>query len=189
MRSFLKTQWPLLGLGILVALVCYYLVISDKEAIQENLIEDVMPGEGHRGRDIHLSQNNPDKGMTWALDAKEMRSSGDKDSISFNEFRLKVTPKNRPVIELTGARGDYSGDSGELKLWGDLEGSSEDGFRIITDHILINEKTRHLTTDKPVQIFGPFFSVNGRGLFVDLEKETLKIRSNVIAVINRGPLI
>ena len=84
--------------------------------------------------------------------------------------------------------GDHTKDSGEINLWGNLEGSSENGFRIITDHILIHEKTRRLTTEKPVMIFGPFFSVYGQGLCVDLEKETLKILSNVHAVINEGPL-
>ncbi len=188
MRNFLKRQWPLLGLGILLALVCFYLVRSGKEVIQETLIENIMPGEGLRFNGFHYAQNNPDKGVTWAIDAKEMRSSGDMNSISFNDFRMKVTPKDRPGIELTGEKGDYSRESGEMNLWGNLEGISDSGFRIVTDHILINEKSRQLSTDKPVKIFGPYFSVHGRGLFVDLEKETLKIHTNVTAVINKAPL-
>ncbi len=191
MRSFLKRQWPLLGLGILLALVCFYLIKSGKsgkEVLQEAVIENIMPGEGLRLSDIHYAQDDPDKGVTWALDAKEVRFSGDKNSISFNEFRMKVTPKDRPCIEVTGERGDYSRDTGEMNLWGNLEGVSGNGFKIITEHILFKEKSDQLTTDKPVKIFGPFFTVHGRGLFVDLEKETLKILSNVTAVINKDPL-
>ena len=188
MRGFLKRQWPILGLGILLTVVSFYLVKSGKKVIRETLVEDIMPGEGHQATDIHYAQNNPDKGMTWALEAKEMRSSGDKNSIAFNEFRLKVTPKDRPLIELTGARGDYSRDSGEINLWGNLEGFSGNGFKIFTDHILINEKSRQLTSDKPIKILGPFFSVDGRGLFVDLETETLNILTDVTAVINKDAL-
>ena len=76
-----------------------------------------------------------------------------------------------------------------MNLWGNLEGVSGNGFKIVTDHILINEKRRQLSTDRPVKIIGPYFSVHGRGLFVDLEKETLKIHTNVTAVINNDPLI
>ena len=188
MRSFLKRQWPILGLGILLALASFYLIKSGKKVIRETLVENIMPGEGHQATDIHYAQNNPEKGITWALEAKEMRSTGDKNSIAFNEFRLKVTPKDRALIELTGARGDYSRDSGEINLWGNLEGFSGDGFKIFTDHILINEKTRLLSSDKPVKILGPFFSVDGRGLFIDLEKESLDILANVTAVINKDAL-
>jgi LPS export ABC transporter protein LptC len=188
MRSFLKKQWPLLGLGILLAVVCFYLFRSGEEVIQETFIEDIMPGEGLRFNGFHYAQNNPDKGVTWAIDAKEMRSSGDMNSISFNEFRMKVTPKDKPGIELTGEKGDYSRESGEMNLWGDLEGVSENGFKFVSDHLLINEKSRQLSTDKPVKIIGPYFSVHGRGLSVDLENETLKIHTNVIAVLNEDPL-
>lgn len=188
MRNFLIRQWPLLGLGLLVSVVSIYLIKSGKAVAPETLIEDIIPGEGLRFNDIHYAQNNPDKRVVWALEAKEMRSSGDKNAITFNDFRLKVTPKDSPDIEVTGEKGDYSKDSGEINLWGNLEGSSENGFRIITDHILIHEKTRRLTTEKPVMIFGPFFSVYGQGLCFDLEKETLKILSNVHAVINEGPI-
>ena len=188
MRSFLKRQWPLLGLGILLAVVFFYLFQSGEEVIQETIIENIMPGEGLRVNGFHYAQNNPDKGVTWAIDAKEMRSSGDMNSISFNEFRMKVTPKDRPGIELTGEKGEYSRDSGEMRLWGNLEGISENGFKFLSDHILINEKSHQLSTDKPVKIIGPYFSVQGRGLSVDFEKETLKIHTDVTAEINENSL-
>lgn len=188
MRSFIKRCWPILGVGILLAIVSFYLIKSDKKGIREILVEDIMPGEGQQAIDIHYAQNDPEKGMTWALEAKEMRSSGDKNSIVFSEFRFKVTPKKRPTLELTGARGDYHRDSGEINLWGNLEGSSGNGFKIFTDHILINEKSRKLTSDKPIKILGPFFSIDGEGCFVDFEKETITILTKVTAVINKDDL-
>ena len=67
-----------------------------------------------------------------------------------------------------------------------LKGTSSDGYRIITDQILINEKTGRLSTDRRVKIFGPFFSIEGQGLSIDVEKETVKILSNVTSVIDEG---
>ena len=118
-----------------------------------------------------------------------MRFSGDKSLIFFHDFRLKVEPENRPWYKLKGKKGDYSRNSGEISLWGDLEGFSNNGYRILTEHMLINEKKGYLRTDEPVKIFGPFFCVEGQGLFVDLERERLKIMSNVTATVKKEPLI
>lgn len=173
-----------MGMAILLAFVCFYIVKSGKEGVRKALIEDIIPAEGLKLSDIHYAQTDPEKALTWALDAREMTTSEDENSISFNKFRIKVKPKDRPEIELTGARGSYSRISGEINLWGDLKGISSDGYQIATDHIMIKEKSRQLTTTSPVVITGPFFSVKGRGLLVDLEKKTLKILANVTAVID-----
>jgi LPS export ABC transporter protein LptC len=188
-RRLLKRQWPLIGFGILLALVCSYLIKSGKEVVRDTFFEEITPGEGIKLKDIHYAQDNPDKGVIWNLHAREMRSSGDKNSIFFNDFRLRVEPEGRPFFELKGKKGDYSRDSGEINLWGDLEVLSGNGFRFTTADVLINEKSGQLSTDKPVEIFGPFFSMKGRGLFVDLEKETLKILSEVTTILNKESLI
>ena len=188
MRSFLKRQWPLVGIGVLLALVAFYLIKSGKGFIQGPILKEIMSGEGLRLKDIHFTQDDPDEGTKWVLDAGEVRFSGDKNSLLFHDFRLRLEPENGSWFKLKGKSGDYSRDSGEINLRGDLEGFSGDGYRIVTEHILINEKTGLMTTDKQVKIFGPFFSVEGRGLFVDLEKERLKILSDVVTIIDKESL-
>ncbi len=189
MRAFLKRHWPLVGLGVLLALVASYLLKSGKDLLEESGLKEIMAGEGLKLQDVHYTQDDPDKAVKWILDAKEVRFSGDRKTFSFNDFRLRVEPEDRPVLKLMGKRGDYQGDSGDIKLWGDLEGYSENGYKITTDHVLINEKDGSLRTDMPVKIVGPFFSVAGRGLFVDLKKKTLKILSDTVAIIDREAFI
>ena len=188
MRHFIKRQWPILGLCILMVVVALYLLKSDKKAIRETIFEEVLPDEGLVIKGFQHNQENPDKGVRWALDAEEMRSSDNNNLISFHEFLLTVKAKDRPSIELKGEKGDYFRDSGNIDLRGNLKGTSSDGYRIITDQILINEKTGQLSTDWPVKIFGPFFSIEGQGLSIDVEKETVKILSNVTSVINEGQI-
>jgi LPS export ABC transporter protein LptC len=189
MKSSLKRQWPLIGLGLVVALVAFYLIRSGKEYTQRSFLWEAVSGDGAKLKDIHYTQDDPDKGLKWVLDAREVRFSEDKRSMLFHDFHLKVEPENRPYFELNGKRGDYSRDSGEINLWGNLEGFSGNGYRIVTEHLLFNEKRGHVSTEKPVKIFGPFFSVAGQGLFVDLEKERLQILSDVTTILDQGSLI
>jgi LPS export ABC transporter protein LptC len=189
MKRSLLRQWPLIGLGLVLAAVAFYLVRSGKEFIQDPLIRGVMSGEGVKLKDIQYTQDDPDKGLKWVLNAGEVRFSEDRKSIFFKDFHLKVIPENRPFFELKGRKGDYLRDSGEINLWGDLEGFSGNGYRIVTEHLMINEKLGHVSTDEPVKIFGPFFSVSGKGLIMDLEKESAKILSDVTTTIEQESLI
>ena len=43
MRGFIRKQWPLLGLCILLVVVGLYLLKSDKKAIRETLFEEILP--------------------------------------------------------------------------------------------------------------------------------------------------
>lgn len=182
MKGFLKKQWPLLGLGIVLLLVSCYLIRSGKEIIKKPILNKIA-SQGVNLKDIHYVHDDQDEGMKWVLDAVEVKFSNGSDNIIFNDFVMKVEPKNRPWFKLEGKNGEYSRVSGKIELWGDLEGYSGNGYKFISQYILINEKSSCLSTHKPVQIFGPFFSVEGIGLFYDFEKENLKILSNVTATI------
>jgi LPS export ABC transporter protein LptC len=189
MRMFFKRQWPIFGLAVLLLVVGFFLIKPGKEVAQEPIVHETLPGDGLKLEGIHYTQDDPDKGIKWVLDAREVRFSGDKTTLSFHDFRLRIEPENRAIFKLKGKRGDYSRDSGEIKLWGDLEGFSGAGYRIKTDDILINEKSGYVSTDKPVKIFGPSFSISGKGLFMDLKKKRLRILSDVVTILEKGSLI
>ena len=189
MKPTLKRHWPLLGLGALLALVGFYLLQSGEVIFKRAIFRGAVPGEGLKLQDIHYVHDDPGSGMKWILDAKEVHFSGDKSFITFEAFRLMLEPQSRPWFKLNGNRGRYSRESGEINLWGDVKGFSENGYRICSQHILINEKQGHLGTDKPVKLFGPFFSVAGQGLFVDLENERAKVLSEVTTIINKDSII
>jgi LPS export ABC transporter protein LptC len=189
MRISFKRQWPIFGLAVLLLVVAFFLIKPGKEVLQKPAVHEPPPREGLKLEGIHYTQADPDRGIKWVLDAREVRFSGDKMTIFFNDFRLRVEPENRPLFKLKGKNGDYSRDSGEIKLWGDLEGFSGAGYRIRTDDILINEKSGHVSTDKPVKIFGATFSISGKGLFMDLKKKRFRILSDVVTIIEKGSLI
>ncbi|MGD9034131.1 MAG: LPS export ABC transporter periplasmic protein LptC [Desulfobacteraceae bacterium] len=189
MTRFFKKHWPLLGIAILLVVVALYMIGAQKELVKESLLPDIVGEEGLKLKNVSYAQDDPNKGMKWTLDAKEVKFSKDKTFISFKKFRLKLRPQNRPTVELNGERGEYDRNSGEINLHGDLQASTDNGYQIITEHILYKEKEGYLKTEEPVRILGPFFSVAGRGLYYNLEKETLRIYSDVTTRINKESLI
>jgi len=174
------------GVGVLLVLVGLFVIRSGKDLFRDSALEEVISGKGIKLKDIHYTQEDPSKGIRWVLDAEEVRFSEDRQSIFFRGFRLKVKPAGRPAFQLTGENGEYSRTSGEAKLWGNLEGLSDDGYRILTERMVFDEKKGVLMNDRPVQLFGSFFSVSGTGMFVDLRKKKMKILARVKTVVREG---
>ena len=183
----MKRHWPLVGLCALILLATFYFFKSGKDLLKAPaLLKNLMSGEGLKLEDVHYTQDNPDKKIKWVVDAREVRFSGDRKNVEFVDFKLKVEPEDRPWFTLNGKKGHYSKDSGEIELFGSIDGFSSDGYRILTEYLLINEKAGNLSTDKPVKISGPFFVVDGKGLFADLKEERIEVLSNVTTTISQG---
>ncbi len=177
-----------MGVGLLLAVVCYYLLTSGGNIVRGTIAESVsVDSQGIKLKELHYVQSNPDNDMTMSINAKETRSSVDGRVIRFNKFRIRVTPKDKPYFEMSGENGVYDRESGKIEVDGNLEGVSEDGYRLTTEHLQFNEKKGIVESADPIKIIGPLFSVVGRGLSVDLNKQTAKILSNVNAVIHWNP--
>ena len=187
MKSFLKRHWPLIGLCALLLLVGFYFFRQGRDLMKAPaLLMNLMSGEGLQLKDVHYTQDDPDKKVKWVVDAREVRFSGDRKNVEFFDFKLKVEPENRPRFTLNGKKGNYSKDTGNIELFGSIDGVSSDGYRILTEYLLINEKEGHLSTDRPVKIFGPLFEVDGEGLFADMKEEKIKVLSHVTTNISQG---
>jgi len=163
--------------------------MSGKEGIGERLIGNLLPQEGLKLKDIHYTQDDVEHGLKWVLDAEEVSLTGDNESLAFRSFVLRLESKERAPVKLSGERGNFNRKTGVMELWGDLEAHSEDGYSFKTDHLLFNQKTGIITTESAVEVAGPFFSVEGQGLFVDLNQRDLKVMSNVTTRVREKALL
>jgi LPS export ABC transporter protein LptC len=180
---------PVLGIIALLAIIGFFLIKAVCEDVEDEVLTELPKTEGLRLENIQFIQDNPDEGARWILDANEVMMSEDRQHMSFNRFHLKLEPENNYTIDLVGTSGDYDRTADEINLHGDLEAHTENGYKISTDHILFRQKEGNLSADGPVEINGPFFSVTGRGLRINLEKETIRIISNTRTFIEKGSLV
>jgi LPS export ABC transporter protein LptC len=183
MRFSLKKHWPLAGMGALILVAGIYIFLAGRGLTLRLASDDKGGGEGIRLEDIHYSHNDPEEKVTWLLDAKEVSFSKDRRFMSFRTFRLEVEARDRPRLELTGDKGTYDRESGEVVLQGNLKGKTDNGYTVAMDYAVYNQKRGDLQTEEPVTIIGPFFSIQGRGLSLDVKKEILKIHSGVTTLI------
>jgi len=185
MKRFLRNHWLIISLAIACLVGGIYVLRELRQLPQDMVVEQLLLREGVSLKQVHYSQGDLNKDINWKLDAKEVRLSENNNVVSFRQFHLIVEPKDRPKVQLRGRSGEYSRISGILRMWGDLRVNSDDGYSAKSEHLVFDEKKGLLTTDDPVEISGPFFTLTGKGLFVDLKREIFKIRSNVTTVVNK----
>jgi LPS export ABC transporter protein LptC len=174
------------GVGILLLAVGFYFAKAGKDFIKTTaLIKDVLSGEGINLKEVHYRQDDPDEKVKWVMDAKEVRFSEDRKTIRFFDFYLEVEAEGRPGFSLKGEKGVYQKETGKIELWGKLKGLYGKDYRFLTEHVAIDEKKATVNNQDPVQIFGPFFTVKGTGLFADLSENRIRILSNVVTTIDQ----
>ena len=184
MKKLLRKHWPLLGIAGLLIIVATYLTKVYQEFGKGQSLPDIFSKEGIKLADINFSQSRPDESLKWNLDAKEVRLSKDRQFIHFKDFQLRLDRVERPSLAFEGRCCDYDQNAGEASLYGDLQGTTEDGYQIATQRLSFKQEEGVLTTEDHVEITGPFFSVAGKGLRFDLEKEHLRILSGVTTLID-----
>ena len=186
MKRFFKRHWPLLAIGIFILIISLSALRSGLNLDDEEPSDHSPAQEGLLLRDVHYAQDDQGRGLQWILDAGDVRVSSDKNNIAFNRFSLKVDKKDKTSFVLKGDRGDYSRETGVINLWGNVQGSSKQGYQVVSEHFLINDKEGFIRTERAVSLKGPFFVVSGNGLFIDLETEDLKIFSDVHALVDEN---
>jgi len=176
-------------MGFLLAAMTVYLFQARRQPVEQKAAQDKESEEGIRLKDIHYVQDDPAQKVKWALDASEAKISKDQQFVTFVDFRVTLKPESRPAVTVQGKQGEFDKRTGRLVLQGDLRGETEDGYRFTTEQAVYHHKEGYLETDKAVKISGAFFSIEGKGLLLDLGKEKLQILSNATTLIYGEPPI
>lgn len=174
-------------MGLLLAAMTVYLFQARRGPVEQKAAQDKESEEGIRLKDIHYVQDDPAHKVKWTLDASEAKLSKDQQFVTFVNFHVTLKPQDKPVVTVQGKQGEFDKRSGRLVLQGELVGETEDGYRFTTEQAVYHHKEGTLETDQAVKISGAFFSIDGKGLLLDLGKEKLQILSNATTLIYGEP--
>jgi LPS export ABC transporter protein LptC len=175
---------PLIGVVILFAVIGFFLVRTDTEESEKMIPNVTVPKADISSENFKVTETDPDKGTKLTLEADEGSYSNEKDGEigSFKGFRLTYQTKETLDFELEGMNGEFDRAKNEINLSGGLKGKTGDGYLIYTERITIQQNENCIKSDEAVTVEGPFFRITGKGLFMDLEKKTLKILKDVNSV-------
>ncbi len=185
MKKNSQKYLPLLGIALIISVIGFFLFKAGNEEFNDSVITELIPEQGLK--DIRFL-NDSDDGTKWEIKADDVRQSEDGTQVQFNRFKLRLESSNKLSIEMEGDRADYNRSDEEIVFTGGLKGSTAKGYLIDTEKLVYKLKKDCLESNEEVRVTGPFFVVTGRGLHVDLEKESLKILSNVNALIEKDLL-
>jgi LPS export ABC transporter protein LptC len=97
------------------------------------------------------------------------------------DLRIKVFAKGRKPIHITGETGELDNASKNLRIRGNVEVVSEEGFTLRTEEVLwLNEK-REIVNEKPVWLSTKGFRLQGKGLRVKVDKQQFFLQEKVTA--------
>ena len=187
MKRLLKRHWPLLCIFILFCVIGIYLFRSGEESEPVPINVGEPTGTDAAGKHIHFTQEDPAKGSKYTLDAESGQALEDQQVYVLKGIRMKMESKDRPTITLTSQEGKWDSKTEVLNLQGHILVESEDQYRLLTEQLTYDMKGEQLVTDQPIRLKGPFFTVEGSGLLVDVKKEIFKIQKHYRTVINRRP--
>ncbi|MGD9160672.1 MAG: LPS export ABC transporter periplasmic protein LptC [Desulfobacteraceae bacterium] len=183
---------PLAGIVFLLAVIGFFLLKSEREDIKELSHNEIAPTADISAEKLNITQIDPDKDTRWTLGVVKGNYSGKGDenkTARMERFRLKFQQKHGFDLELEGNSAKYNeNDNNKIELSGEIKGKTSNGYMFYTEHMMINLKENILNTDEVVTCVGPFFSGTGKGLFIDLDKETLKILKDVISTFDKESL-
>ena len=183
---------PLIGVFLLLSVVGYFLIKTEREDIGEIILDEIVPIEGISAKNVKVALPVPDKDTTWRLEADKVftnEKEKEDEIVRFEGFRIKFEPEKSFTFELEGKSGEINRANNEIDLSGEVKGKTSNGYKLFAKNIVVQVKKNCLKSDDAVTFVGPFFKITGKGLFIDLEKKKLKILKNVNSTFDKESLI
>lgn len=187
-----KRNSIILGL-LFVILVVEIIIISPKD-LGINVSTELAPlpkskSDGVPGQvahDVHLVQSAA-QGAEWELWAEKAFQPKELEQWTIEQVKVKLFGNNGVTYIVTGQRGEVVPDKSDIKIMGNVETHSSNGYVFKTQSAFYNSKARHLTSPEEVEMTGPSdkeggqLFLTGSELQADLGSNEISVNKNVKA--------
>lgn len=116
---------------------------------------------------------------TWELEAKSARQYQNQNMMVLEDVKVIFYGKGGRTVSLTGKEGKVYQDSKNMELVGNVELTSDDGYRLKTHSVSYRHSDKIASTSDPVEIEGEQIQLTGKGMLVNIEAKTFKILAQV----------
>jgi len=146
---------------------------SKSDIEQEKDIEQVLHGS-------HLIESKGDKKL-WELDAKEARKTKKSDDWNLDQVKVKFFGENEVSYNAFGKSGFVGDKQKELKISGETQITSSNGYVLNTEVIYYKTDTRTIDGPEPVKLKGPpELKGDGGPLFMESDFFDADLNTNII---------
>lgn len=118
--------------------------------------------------------------IQWQVRAAQAQYFTAANEARFNQVDALLWENGRR-IEIKGERANVDVQSRQGRMEGDVYGETDDGMVFRTARLDFTADPRRATTDQAVLLTGPFFSVKGVGMDLDLDEQKIRLKQNVEA--------
>ena len=183
MRKIPKIMWPIAGIFFLLMIAAFFLFKVPHLVMVSSTTSNLVPGESLKVSDVKYSQDYKNGEGKWELKAKEAHILHKSEIVALKDVFLKLDSVEKNSFTIKGNEGDYFRESGKIILKGDVIGRSANGYQIETSLLIYRQKDESVETDQPIRVVGPFFRVEGDGLYIDLKTKKFMVKENVCTTV------
>ena len=183
MRKIPKITWPIAGIFFLLMIAAFFLFKVPHLVMVSSTTSNLVPGESLKVSDVKYSQDYKNGEGKWELKAKEAHILHKSQIVALKDVFLKLDSVEKNSFTIKGNEGDYFRESGKIILKGDVIGRSANGYQIETSLLIYRQKDESVETDQPIKVVGPFFRVEGDGLYIDLKTKKFMVKENVCTTV------
>jgi len=172
--------WLLLLIGSVLASVAFFLSTNNPVRLMPKRFELSGTDADLRIKDVFLTEDKRGA-KAWELKAEWARMYREKGKTIFEDLRVKVFVKGRKPIHITGEGGELDNAKKDIRIRGNVEVVSEDGFTLRTEELVWRNEEREIITEKPVWIASKTLRLSGKGLRVKVDTQQFWLQGKVKA--------
>lgn len=176
-RSYAKHFFLLLALLITGCVFWYLKQPYGLQAVDAKTLDLLAGNQGALVTDIHLTQFDDQK-IRWSLDAPSAQRGEGKQIIVYHP-RLGFSQDGKESIVVVADQGDVDGSTGRMVFTGRVEAGDEKTGRLLTELLRFDPDKRILYTDHTFRLEREQMRLEGQGLTMTQETQTLTVDSQV----------